>query len=265
MNNLVLVHGILGFNRVLGIEYFNGIAERFKTQFHVFTPQLDPTRGVAFRGTQLRDAIHDALARGMLDPQQKTHIIAHSMGGLDSRFMLSPANPNRIQLPIRSLTTISTPHRGSSIADLLDSSERSDSFPRLPFSSKIDPLQEILNRLNISLDGLRDLTTANCQAFNARFVDNPDVRYFSVAGSGRTGPLPTSALLLPLHAFVSDKTGEPNDGLVTTASAQCGQFDPDTWPGDHAEEIGHNLDNPAVLPAFYLAKFDQIVARIQEL
>ena len=46
------------------------------------------------------------------------HIIAHSMGGLDSRFLithLQPEEDNRVL----SLTTIGSPHRGSPIADLI--------------------------------------------------------------------------------------------------------------------------------------------------
>jgi hypothetical protein len=54
--------------------------------------------------------------------------------------------------------------------------------------------------------------------------------------------------------------------LVTTASARWGTFDPETWPADHAEQVGHNLDNLVVAPAFpYLAKYDQIVANVANL
>jgi triacylglycerol lipase len=79
----------------------------------MIAPVLDPTQGVDYRGGQLRDHINAAIANGSIDPLQKTHIIAHSMGGLDSRWMLSPVNPNRIKAPIRSLTTISTPHQAT--------------------------------------------------------------------------------------------------------------------------------------------------------
>ena len=40
------------------------------------------------------------------------------MGGLDSRFILSPANPDNIANLITTLTTIGTPHQGSPLADL---------------------------------------------------------------------------------------------------------------------------------------------------
>src|SRR5579864_8546979 len=112
--SVVLVHGILGFSHEAGIDYFRGVAEHFREKGHrVVAPTLDPTQGIAFRGTQLRDQILAAFNAGSLDHAQPTHVIAHSMGGLDTRFMLSPTNPDRINVPVRSLTTISTPHQGS--------------------------------------------------------------------------------------------------------------------------------------------------------
>ena len=49
-------------------------------------------------------------------------------------------------------------------------------------------------------------------------------------------------------------------------SAKWGTFDVATWPADHAEEIGYNLDNLVLPPAFpYLAKFDRIVANLASL
>lgn len=265
--NIVLVHGILGFRTKFGVEYFRGVAEHFREKgLRVFVPELDPTRGVAFRGAQLRDQITAASNTAAIDPASPTHIIAHSMGGLDSRWMLSPANPERIQSPIRSLTTISTPHRGSPIADLIDSPEHLSSFANLPFGLMKNPLQPILDALGISLDGLRDLTTVSCRAFNAQYVDDPAVGYFSVAGSGRTAFPQTAAAFLPLYLYISACTGKPNDGLVSVPSAEWGSFDANTWAGDHAEEVGHNLNNlilPPDLP--WLAKYDQIVDRVSSL
>src|ERR1700761_8304002 len=139
--NIILVHGILGFRSKFGLEYFRGIAEHLRTKgLRVLAPALDPTRGIIFRGNQLRDQINQAMANGALDPAQKSHIIAHSMGGLDSRWMLSPVNPDRIQSSIRSLTTISTPHRGSPIADIVDSPEKLSPFSNLPFALHPNPL-----------------------------------------------------------------------------------------------------------------------------
>jgi triacylglycerol lipase len=87
--NIILVHGILGFRSKFGLDYFRGVAEHLRAKgLRVLAPTLDPTRGIIFRGNQLRDQINLAMANGDLDPAQKSHIIAHSMGGLDSRWMI---------------------------------------------------------------------------------------------------------------------------------------------------------------------------------
>jgi triacylglycerol lipase len=265
--NIILVHGILGFSRIGIIDYFRGIAEHFRAKgILTLAPQLDPTQGIAVRGDQLRDQIQIAFTSKILDPVQQTHIIAHSMGGLDSRYMLSPANPNPIQVPIRSLTTVGTPHLGSPIADIVDNPALLSPFPHLPFASPTPLLEPALNALGISENGLRDLRTGSCQAFSAKYVNNPNVSYFSCAGSGQPNFPETAASFLLFHKYILAKTGELNDGLVTVSSAKWGAFDPITWPSDHAEEVGYNLDNLLQLPAFpYLAKYDQIVGNVAAL
>ena len=265
--NIVLVHGILGFREKFGVEYFRAVAEHFRTQgFAVLVPELDPTRGIEFRGDQLADQINNAFTSGSLDPTEKTHIVAHSMGGLDSRYLLSPVSKKQLVAPVRSLTTISTPHQGSPIADLIDKPLDLLPFPHLPFSSAGNPLVLALNELGISLEGLRNLTTVSCQAFSTKYTNHPSVAYLSVAGSGRSGFVPTASALLLFHHYIFASTGKRNDGLVTVDSANWGTFDPTTWPADHAEEVGYNLDNLILSPTFpYLANFDRIVANVMTL
>ena len=262
--NLVLVHGILGFRQKLGVEYFRGVAEHFRAQgVAVLVPELDPTRGIEFRGNQLGDQINNSFNSGLLDPTQKTHIVAHSMGGLDSRYLLSPLSGKQLVGPMRSLTTISTPHQGSPIADLIDKPLELQPFPHLPFRPVGNPLVAALNELGISLDGLRDLTTVSCKAFSAKYTNRPSVAYFSVAGSGRHGFVPTASALLLFHHYIFASTGKANDGLVAVDSARWGTFDPATWPADHGEEVGYNLDNLILPPPFpYLAGFDRIIASV---
>ena len=115
--NIVLVHGILGFRERFGVEYFNGVKEHLQRPGRkILAPQLDPTGPIRERGEQLRGLIWKAFGDGTLDPAARTHIIGHSQGGLDSRFMLSPKNPNTTPAndlagKVASLTTIGSPPR----------------------------------------------------------------------------------------------------------------------------------------------------------
>ena len=250
--NFVLAHGILGFRERFGVEYFAHITE-FLRQLpaKVLVPQVDPTEGISVRGEQLRAQILQGFDRGALDPAQKAHIIAHSMGGLDSRYILSPANKNTTSandvVPhIASLTTVSTPHRGSPIADLIALKTGAEPAEKNVLNAAgltEDRAEHMLNRLGISLQGLQDLTTENTRRFNDAFLDNPKVRYFSVAGGGRAQFPHAAALLLPFYLYIEFTTHEANDGLVTVSSAKWGAFDEQLWPTDHADEVGHNLDN----------------------
>jgi triacylglycerol lipase len=271
--NIILAHGFLGFRKRFGIEYFFHIAEFFQ-QLHanVLVPEVDPTAGISIRGEQLRAQILKAFEQRVLDPNEKAHIVAHSMGGLDSRYALSPANSktttqNDIAPRIASLTTVSTPHRGSPVADLvaLKVAGRFPSFGPAHVAAELAGLTEEevenqLNSLGISEAGLLDLTTESTQRFNQTFKDNPAVRYFSVAGEGRRGLLHTSALLLPFYLYIEAVAREKNDGLVTVPSAKWGTFDEQLWPTDHADEVGHNLDNILAFDAAgTVARYTRIV------
>jgi triacylglycerol lipase len=272
--NIVLCHGILGFRTFLGVNYFNGVKAHIEAKYpavKILVTQVDPVAAVNERGAQLRGQILEALGdTGMpptLAPGDKTHIVAHSMGGLDARYVLSPANQGNIGGRVTSLTTISTPHRGSPVADLL----MAEAQGALGLSDRVTAasMRHSMTLLGIPLAGLHDLTTAATAAFNAQNTDNPGVQYFAAAGEGRGGVLPTSALLLAPYLYVKDKTsGQANDGLVAVGSAAWGQGPTELLAADHVDEIGHNLDElPVGTPRHfdYLAKYDGIVERLLRL
>jgi len=129
----------------------------------------------------------------------KFHLIAHSMGGLDCRYLIShlqPSDENRKGSKgngcrVASLTTIGTPHRGSPFADhILD-------FIDVPFAFSPDP--DVLQRaptfhkfsrwvggvLGLDVAGLSNLSTEAMKDFNARMKDHPHVVYQSYAGAKR--------------------------------------------------------------------------------
>src|SRR5262245_21597652 len=117
--NIVLAHGIYGFRTLFGVNYFNGVKEFLEQAFlappvRVLVSEVAPAGRIELRGAQLGRQILEALQTGKLDRIAKVHIIAHSMGGLDARFCLSPGNPDNITATARvaSLSTISTPHWG---------------------------------------------------------------------------------------------------------------------------------------------------------
>jgi triacylglycerol lipase len=277
--NIVLVHGILGFRQKFKIEYFNGVKEHLASFTPtILVPELNPTGSILTGGEELRAKLWEAFGNGTLDPSQRTHIIAHSQGGLDARFMLSPANPNSVSAndhspKIASLTTIGSPHQGSPIADLLLLRPLDQRLARLEAFIHHPLLGEALVRAGLDLLGLDgnaldDLSTEKMAQFNQDFPDHPTVRYYSVAGAGRSRVPQTSRLLFGFYLYIKSLRGEPNDGLVTVSSAQRWNADSQIWPTDHADEIGHDLDSldPHTTPSFdYLGGYENIVNRVRSL
>jgi len=268
--NIVLVHGILGFRGKFGVEYFNGVREHLQSPGRqILVPQLDATGPIRERGEQLRGLIWKALSDGTLDSAARTHIIGHSQGGLDSRFMLSPKNPNitpanDLSGKVASLTTIGSPHRGSPVADLLAGQELGGEAGALTQ----DAAGHLLAAIGLNPNALFDLETIRMAQFNQEYPDNSAVRYFSVAGKGRGGMFPTSIALLKFHSHIKAATGDENDGLVSVSSAEHWGASWPAWPADHTDEIGHDLNSLELKPLAgfdYLGAYDAIVDRVSAL
>jgi triacylglycerol lipase len=166
---------------------------------HALFPNVEPTGGVFARAEQLRDQ----LRRWTDEP---VNIIAHSMGGLDARFLISSLG---MAGRVASLTTISTPHRGSGLADWF-----CDNF-RLRV-----PLLVTLEAFGVNVDGFADCRPAFCQDFNERNPDDPGVRYFSYTAA--VAPPRVTPLLRRAWNLLTPMEG-PNDGIVSVRSARWGE------------------------------------------
>jgi triacylglycerol lipase len=211
---IVLVHGLLGFGQVevagcTLVEYFPGIAAALRAAGNrVLVPGLSMTAGVEERARQLRAFI---LQHAPHDP---VHVLAHSMGGLDARFMIS-----RLDMAghVLTLTTLGTPHRGTAFADWgVSRLER--------------VVRPVLDFLGLPTQAFYDLTTEHCRQFNAAVPDVPTVRYFSV-GAEHRGQFINPEWLLPYHIVL--RSEGPNDGVVSLESARHGPEEMEVWEGDH--------------------------------
>ena len=126
------------------------------------------------------------------------------MGGLDARYMISKLG---MAERVLTLTTVGTPHRGTSFADW-----GINRLARL--------LAPILEAIGIPHQAFYDLTTTRCGAFNEQVKDDLRVRYFSVAGRHEGGWHSPEWQLS--HPIVTLAEG-PNDGIVSVASATYGE------------------------------------------
>ena len=180
------------------------------------------------------------------------------MGGLDSRILIA-RDLNGLSRRIVSLTTLSTPHRGSPVADLL-----AGHAPDRVRRQTLDRATAAIRALGIDIGALADLTTERATRLPDPTQTHPHVHYRSYFAAGRPGRFKTSALLLPLHKFVEEATGEPNDGVVTRESARFGELQDPFWDCDHLEMVGHNLDTADLIHRFdHFRHFDAIVDELQ--
>jgi triacylglycerol lipase len=210
---IVLVHGLCGFDRLYAFgrvvkDYFPGIRESLSAAGNrVLAARVSPTAGVARRAADLKSFLDREV------PDGPVHVIGHSMGGLDARYMVS-----RLGMASRvlSVTTVGTPHRGSSFADWAVSR-----FARL--------VEPVFRFLFIPTQAFHDLTTASCSRFNAEVPDAPGVRYFAIAGQCEPAWI---GFEWRLPYRIVERAEGPNDGVVSVASAAWGE-ETEVWGGDH--------------------------------
>lgn len=122
---IVLIHGLFGWGKDesstnlpdgLRVEYWNGIPEFIEgqtqsqpeIQLRTIVPALPTVDSIEVRGAVLQRKINEALAP--CSDGTRVHLIAHSRGGLDARWVI--VQPG-IADKIASLTTIGTAHRGT--------------------------------------------------------------------------------------------------------------------------------------------------------
>lgn len=242
---IVLVHGLLGFDAfgAIGVEvipYFRGIKRylaRAGNRVHV--ARMGPTSRVKRRAVQLRQYLD------RVEPVEPIHLIAHSMGGLDSRYMIS-----RLGMAERvlTLTTLGTPHRGTAFADW-------------GLSRWGVVLEPPLFRFFRPFPALTDLTTTSCQTFNERTVDAPKVRYFSV-GARYNGTWWGPHWRISAR-IIRDAEGD-NDGLVSLQSARYGESF-DIWDGDHLTLANWPTAQTLFAWSDRRAEYGRLVQRLKEL
>ena len=210
---VVLVHGLRGFDRPFTRrpptkEFFPGVAAHLRAAgYEVYAPRVSPTASIAVRARELLHAIRCRFG------VQPVHLIGHSLGGLDARYLVSRLG---FGTQAKSLTTVGTPHRGTAFAD----------WGVARFARLFRPL---LRWLGLPGEAILDLTTDACARFNDLTPDVPGVRTASVAGECLK---PWLGVEWQLSARIVGESEGPNDGVVSVASAAWGERQ-EVWQGDH--------------------------------
>ena len=246
---IVLVHGLFGFDQVLGNPYFFQIAPALQQDgARVFTVQVAAANSNEVRGEQLLQQVRRILA---VTGAAKVNLIGHSQGGPTARYVLG-VRPDLVA----SLTTIGSPHAGTPVADAAAGLPGPLAAVSTQIAQGLAQLIDLLSGGGFEQDitaALTSLTTTGSAAFNRRFPtglpssacsNGPavvnGVRLYSWGGAGQlTNVLDISDAALGLTALAF--LGQSNDGLVGRCSSHFGTVIRDDYFQNHLDEVNQTL------------------------
>jgi triacylglycerol lipase len=251
---IVLHHGFMGVGDIrigpVKLSYFRGIDRAIAGRGHpTIVPHVHPSGSIELRARQLKEQILRGLKAQNIE-RERVLVIAHSMGGLDARYMISKLGMDD---SVVALLTITTPHRGSPYADwcLKNLGQRLGGM-------------RLLKMLKLDMQALSDLTTTSCRKFNRAVKNVTGVQYFSVSASRPWHRVPPFAL----HAYkvIADAEGD-NDCLVSVKSSTWGEH-LGVWPADHFHTINHKLvvelkEKTGDITPYYLKALDTVLEKIR--
>ncbi|KAG1908291.1 Alpha/Beta hydrolase protein [Suillus fuscotomentosus] len=225
---VVFCHGLLGFDTVtvgpslapLQVAHWRGIKEALEANgCEVLITRVPATSSPVERAKVLEKKISEVY------PGRAVHLIGHSMGGLDCRYLTTHLTQRKFS--VISITTIATPHRGSSFADHF----MSLASQHLP---SVLALLELLPNGGGDGKAFECLTVESMRRFNEETPDADGVRYFSWGACYEPGLIDTWKWP---HSVILEKEG-PNDGLVSVESAKWGTYLGTLSPVNHLDLVG---------------------------
>ncbi|EGO04923.1 hypothetical protein SERLA73DRAFT_44284 [Serpula lacrymans var. lacrymans S7.3] len=214
-NPVVFCHGLLGFDSVtigpaiapLQVAHWRGIREVLEANdIEVLITRVPATSSPVDRAKVLEKKISEVY------PGRKVHLIGHSMGGLDCRYLTTHLTHRTFE--VISITTIATPHRGSSFADHFITTVGKERMP------SIISLLDLLPNGGGDGKAFECLTLESMRQFNEQTENVDGVRYFSWGAVYEPGMIDTWKWP---HSVILEKEG-PNDGLVSVESSKWGTY-----------------------------------------
>jgi uncharacterized repeat protein (TIGR03803 family) len=239
---LLLIHGMWSSPQVAGFSagaggFYDWLAKNYPHGF-IFPVNYKASNSLAFSdpGTQgaLLAAMSDALAAAELEglAARTVDVVAHSMGGLVTRWFLSKngyqGNPVLLPMPVHDLITIGTPHDGTKLCTFLD---KHQNWPPVTLYGAFPELIESCNPLTCTLGNM--LATFKMPIGGAVLSQEPNSdalgglstsnKFSAIAGT-EPSPSCTELVLDALigafdpTATISGILGEPNDTIVAADS-----------------------------------------------
>ena len=237
---MVLVHGFMGFDDSLGVDYFSRIPDDLRSNgATVYVAAVSQVNSAEARGEQLLQQMRAWAAR---DGVQKFNLIGHSQGGPTSRYVAGVA-PELVA----SITTVGSPARmapsdaDNPVNDLINNYSKAVSF----FGSFVAWISGN-KQLPQDVEGIKDFGR-EVNAFAVRFPAGVPSTYCGTDSkefeSGMylysfTGNQPKTNrwdISDAFHAVMS----APSDGIITVCAARFGKVIREDLPWNHIDEMNH--------------------------
>ncbi|MEC7548259.1 MAG: triacylglycerol lipase [Pseudomonadota bacterium] len=255
---IVLVHGFLGFEQLVGVDYWYKIPETLQQDgAEVFIATVSNTNYPEVRGEQLIEQIEEVLA---ITGAEKVNLIGHSHGGPTTRYAGS-VRPDIVA----SVSSISGVNKGTVVADtLMEWSDNSEVFGDAfeVFISGISQFISFASGSDLPLapvESVRSMTTEASVVFNAAHPGGiPDsecgegdyeyngVRYYSWAGAKPLTNIldPLEPITIAFSQFFPE--GVANDGFVDPCTSNLGMVIRNDFAMTHLDEVNQMLGLHAI-------------------
>ena len=251
---IVLVHGFIGFDNILGIQYFYDIPKTLREEgATVYIASVNPSQTTEFRGEELIQQMKQWAAK---DGVTKFNLIGHSHGGPTVRYAAGT-----VPTMVASVSTMAGTHFGSKVADdILANTTPGGGFDTIA-TAGLKLISFLSGNKTTSdtdlLTALKALSAPGSAAFNAKFpvaapttpcgtgpeqasvAGNP-MRWYSFSGTSvKTNAFDISDAILSGTAKYFGT--EPNDGLVARCSSHWGRVIKDNYTWNHLDQINQVL------------------------
>jgi triacylglycerol lipase len=237
---IVLVHGLFGFDQMLGVDYFYRVPAALRKEgAQVFVAQVSAVNTAQVRGEQLIQQMQQwSAATGAT----RFNLVGHSLGGLTARYVAA-VRPDMVV----SVTTIGTPH-DIQPGDPLATMGLDQPALQKQYNSIGETVSFLTGQTKLPQDAAAMAEMfLHLDAFNASYPlgrptkpcgEGPEVaggiRFYSAGGNVKN----TNAWDISESIFPANNAPD-SDGFVTACGSHWGKVVRDNYPWNHLDQVNH--------------------------
>ncbi|NMM40366.1 lipase family alpha/beta hydrolase [Pseudoalteromonas arctica] len=274
---IVLAHGLMGFDDVLGVDYFYRVpASLSRDGAQVFVTAVSSLNNSEQRGEQLLQQVEQVIA---LTGTIKVNLIGHSQGAQSIRYVAS-LRPDLVA----SATSVGGVNFGSPVADVvrqgLTPGSKLEGIAKTAFDAFGGLIALLSGNSQLpqdALGALESLTTEGALAFNQKYPEglpaeqcqqgpmhaSNGVYYFSWSGTRTLTNIfdPSDAAL----AITAILIPGDDDGLVSRCSSHLGYVLKDNYRMNHLDEVNQLIGFHHLFATDPLTVYRQHANRLKKL